>query len=88
MCNDRHIRVVELGLELGHLRRAMTKAFRTTRHEPEARVMPCLGTRHDGLYGPTHILGRAWAGTSRKWHEYEFIVLQCNYFVFNLLSHF
>jgi hypothetical protein len=45
-----------------------TKYFGLYRHDTNTRVMSCLESQHGGLHGPARILGRAWAGTTRKWH--------------------
>ena len=36
------------------------------RHDTNTRAVSCLESQHDGLYGTTRILGRAWASTARK----------------------
>jgi hypothetical protein len=41
--------------------------FGPCRHDTNARAVPRLGSRHDERHGTTHILGRDWAGTARKW---------------------
>jgi hypothetical protein len=41
--------------------------FGPCRHDTNTRVVSCLGSRHDERHGTTRILGRAWAGTARKW---------------------
>jgi hypothetical protein len=40
--------------------------FGQCRHDTNARAVPCLGSRHDERHGTTRILGRVWAGTTRK----------------------
>jgi hypothetical protein len=40
--------------------------FGPCRHDTIARAVPCLGSRHDERHDTTRILGRAWAGTTRK----------------------
>ena len=42
------------------------KYFGPCRYDTNTRAVPCLEFQHDGLYGTTRILGRAWAGTARK----------------------
>jgi len=41
-----------------------TKCFGSYRHDTNTRAVPCLGSQHDGLYGTTRILSRAWAVTA------------------------
>jgi hypothetical protein len=40
--------------------------FGPSRHDMNARVVLCLGSRHDERHVTTRILGRAWADTARK----------------------
>ena len=58
------------GLRHDHLARPKArhnrKYFGPCQHDTNMRVVPCLGSQHDGLYGTTRILGRAWDGTARK----------------------
>jgi hypothetical protein len=42
-------------------------------HNTNASAVPCLGSRHDERHDTTCILGRAWAGTTRKWPICKFV---------------
>ena len=56
------------GLRHDYLARSKTrhgpKYFGPCRHDTNTRVMPCLGSGHDGLYGTTCILDLAWTSTT------------------------
>jgi len=54
------------GLWHDRLARHDTNYFGPCRHDTNTRAVPCLGSKHDGLYGMTYILDRAWAGTAQK----------------------
>ena len=63
--------------------RHSTKYFGPCRHDTNTRAVPCLESQHDGLYGTTRILGRAWAGTARK-HPIGHYVALCSIMTVNL----
>jgi hypothetical protein len=62
-----------------------TKYFGPCWHDTNTRAVPCLESRHGGLHGPAHILDRAWAGTTRKWHVDTCTTIQYNVLTFIIL---
>jgi hypothetical protein len=62
-----------------------TKYFGPCRHDTNTRAVPCPESRHGGLHGPARILGRAWAGTARKWHVDTSTTIQYNFLAFTIL---
>jgi hypothetical protein len=50
-----------------------TKYFRPCWHDTNTRAVSCLGSRHGGLYGPVHILGRHDTKMTRR-HFYNYTI--------------